>query len=131
VPVFDDLEQTHQPEQLDLLLVKDTLQAADRLLKRCASDLGDRYLADLIDRTPSTVHNQLDGSDPNKTPSFALAIATAMTHQPFRRALCKLLCPPPTLEPVDGIAEIERDVLPDLGAADSKKLRAILRRVKR
>lgn len=126
----EDLEQT-APEQIDLLLLADTLQEGNRLLRRCASDFGARFLADKIGQKASTVHNQLDGSDADKRPSFDLALALAMTHGKFRRALCRLLCPPPTLEPEDGITEIERDVLPDLGSADAKKLRGILRRVKR
>jgi hypothetical protein len=126
-----DLEQLRQPEQPDASLVKDRMQEATRLLRRCAQDLGDRYLADLIDQAPSTVHNQLDGGDPNKRASFDLAIALACSHDPFRRALVQLLSPPPTLEPEEGIAEIERDVLPTLGEHDARKLRGILGRVKK
>lgn len=131
MPDFDDLQQPHQPEQLDMLKVKDSIQSAEHLVRRCAPDLGDRFLADLIDRKPSTVHNQLDGSDPQKSISLALAIALAESHTPFRNALCRLLCPPPALKPEEALDEIERDVLPEVGATAAKKLRAILARTRR
>lgn len=122
---------TKQPEQLDPFLVADKLSEGNRILRVAALDLGARYLADLIRQKPSTVQNQLVGTDPDKRPSFDLSIALACTHMGFRDALCLLLCPPPALEPEDGIEEIEREVLPSLGAHDAKKLRAILKRVKK
>lgn len=126
----EDLEQ-RAPEQLDPFLVADKLSEGNRILRVCALDLGARFLGDLIGQKPSTVQNQLVGTDPDKRPSFDLGIALALSHGKFKRAYCALLCPPPTLEPEQGIAEIEKDVLPTLGEHDAKKLRGILRRVKR
>lgn len=127
----DELSQPHQPEQLDAFKVKDTIQTAERLVRRCAPDLGDRFLADLIERRPSTVHNQLDGSDPNKPISLALAVALSESHLPFQKALCKLLCPPPSLTPDEALDEIERELLTEVGATAAKKLRGILNRTRR
>lgn len=127
---FEDLEQT-APEQIDPFLLDDKIQEANRLLRACASDLGARFLADKIGQKASTVTNQLSGTDPDKRASFDLAVALAVTHSKFRRALCALLCAPPSLEPADALTEIEREVLPELGAHGAKKLRGILSRTRR
>jgi hypothetical protein len=74
------------------------------------------------------VQNQLTGED-DKRPSFDLGIAVALCHRGFRKRLIELLEPPPTLEPVAALREIDK-LVHRLGEHDSKALRSVLARVR-
>lgn len=123
-------ESACQPEQLDWCRFLDLLQEANRAIREGGLDLGARFLADKIGQKASTVQNQLVNAD-DKRPSFDLALAVIFHNPRARARVVELLCPPPVLSAEQGVAQIERDLLPGLGQHDAKLLRLILGRIRR